>query len=492
MDSPASEKSVAEGVSLYRQRKYAEARTLLRKLVTHEPTNADAWKVLGYLERDIGDAAAAAAAFEQALNLQPDDVIALKGRARMALERAEARVLERYDAALKASPGDPQLVLEQTEARLSEGDDAAIDDFAQFLLRKPEWTDGQIALARMLWETRRDENFVGHIYQILAKDPARRDLRRLLIELLTAADHYEAAADVARDWHRVTSDSSEFILMEAASAGRAGDVDRASSAFAILPQGFAGRAFHESIHHIRRGKLELARASIEAALEEDDSAIAAWGVAELIYRKLGDSRADWLSGQSGLVQTIDLPFGPEQLNEVKDLLLKLQRRGVQAVEQSVRDGTQTRWRLFDRADVELAGLKRTFEIAIDDYVRGLPPEDPRHPLLRHRNAPLTITGSWSVRMTSGGCHVSHVHPLGLIGSACYFAVPDAAAEEGQLELGRPPQDFMLELEPSHVIAAKPGKLVLFPSYLHHGTRPFSAGERLSVAFDVHRHLAPAT
>src|SRR5207342_620552 len=90
MDSPASDRTVAEGVSLYRQRKYAEARTLLRKLVAHEPTNADAWKVLGYLERDIGDAAAAATAFQQALNLQPDDVIALKGRARMALERAEA------------------------------------------------------------------------------------------------------------------------------------------------------------------------------------------------------------------------------------------------------------------------------------------------------------------------------------------------------------------------------------------------------------------
>jgi hypothetical protein len=192
------------------------------------------------------------------------------------------------------------------------------------------------------------------------------------------------------------------------------------------------------------------------------------------------------------VKSIDLPLEAAQLNEVKDLLLNLQRRGVQAVEQSVRDGTQTRWRLFDRADPELAGLKKTFEIAIDDYVRGLPPEDPRHPLLCHRNAPLTITGSWSVRLTSGGRHVSHVHPLGLIGSACYFAVPDAASEEGQLELGRPPHDFMLDLEPSHVIAAKPGKLVLFPSYLHHGTRPFSAGERLSVAFDVHRHLAPAT
>jgi hypothetical protein len=34
------------------------------------------------------------------------------------------------------------------------------------------------------------------------------------------------------------------------------------------------------------------------------------------------------------------------------------------------------------------------------------------------------------------------------------------------------------------IEPKPGRLVLFPSYFWHGTRPFAAGERLSVAFDV--------
>jgi hypothetical protein len=27
-------------------------------------------------------------------------------------------------------------------------------------------------------------------------------------------------------------------------------------------------------------------------------------------------------------------------------------------------------------------------------------------------------------------------------------------------------------------------VALFPSYMYHGTRPFSAGERLTVAFDV--------
>ncbi|MDQ3144496.1 MAG: 2OG-Fe(II) oxygenase family protein [Pseudomonadota bacterium] len=44
--------------------------------------------------------------------------------------------------------------------------------------------------------------------------------------------------------------------------------------------------------------------------------------------------------------------------------------------------------------------------------------------------------------------------------------------------------MLLELEPIAAIAPAPGTLVLFPSFLYHGTRPFPAGERLSVAFDA--------
>jgi hypothetical protein len=162
------------------------------------------------------------------------------------------------------------------------------------------------------------------------------------------------------------------------------------------------------------------------------------------------------------------------------------------VGQSVRAGTQTRWRLFDRSEPELAELRAAIEAAIADYVAGLPPADPRHPLLRHRDSPLAITGSWSVRLTGSGHHVSHIHQLGLISSACYFEVPEAASlpGEGRLEIGRPPANLMLDLEPLHVIAPVPGRLALFPSYFHHGTTCFSAGERLTVAFDV--NLDPAS
>ena len=38
--------------------------------------------------------------------------------------------------------------------------------------------------------------------------------------------------------------------------------------------------------------------------------------------------------------------------------------------------------------------------------------------------------------------------------------------------------------PARLVEPAPGRLVLFPSWLWHGTRPFGDGERLTVAFDV--------
>jgi Flp pilus assembly protein TadD len=484
--------SLDRAISLYRAGRYGEARSELRALVSRDAGIGAAWNVLGYLHRDIGEAEAAAAAFDRALELRPEDRTALNGRARMALERSESGVLDRYAAALRASPRDPKLILERTEARLSLGDGSAVEEFAAFVARMPEWTEGQVELARMLWETRRDPGFADHVERLLRQEPERLDLRRRLIELLAGSDHHEEAANAARDARIAGGAAAEFALLEAISAGRAGDIARADALFPLVPRDHPGRALHLSVHLIRQGKLDLARTAIAAALAEDPAGVSPWAVAELIYRRLGDARSAWLSSQQGLVRALDLPLEPSRLDAITALLRELHSNGVEMVEQSVRSGTQTRWRLFDRREPELAELRRAIEAALAVYIAGLPPADASHPLLRHRDFPLTITGSWSVRLTGSGHHVSHMHPLGLISSACYFLVPEAASssEEGRLELGRPPPDLRLDLEPLHILEPRPGQLILFPSYLHHGTRPFASGERLTVAFDVARHPAP--
>ena len=108
--------------------------------------------------------------------------------------------------------------------------------------------------------------------------------------------------------------------------------------------------------------------------------------------------------------------------------------------------------------------------------------------MRERRDGFRIKGSWSVRLSSQGFHINHFHGDGWISSAFYVALPptlgDAANPAGWLTLGQPSEELGLNLPPLHVIEPKPARLVLFPSTLWHGTLPFSAGERLTVAFDI--------
>jgi hypothetical protein len=67
------------------------------------------------------------------------------------------------------------------------------------------------------------------------------------------------------------------------------------------------------------------------------------------------------------------------------------------------------------------------------------------------------------------------------------AQDDAGPEPaGYLALGQPPAELGINLPPVRLIVPQPGKLVLFPSMMWHGTSPIQAGERLSIAFDVAR------
>ena len=159
------------------------------------------------------------------------------------------------------------------------------------------------------------------------------------------------------------------------------------------------------------------------------------------------------------------------------------------VDQTLRGGTQTEGNLLARREPEIARLRAVLNDAVAHYIAQLPPPDPAHPLLRRPREGFGFAGSWSVRLQGAGFHVNHVHTTGWISSACYLAVPDSLGDgpgdtAGWLAFGAPPAELGLRVEPFHRIAPRPGRLVLFPSTVWHGTEPFAAGERLTVAFDV--------
>jgi uncharacterized protein (TIGR02466 family) len=100
-----------------------------------------------------------------------------------------------------------------------------------------------------------------------------------------------------------------------------------------------------------------------------------------------------------------------------------------------------------------------------------------------------FSGSWSVRLARAGHHVNHVHSQGWISSCYYVRVPQAAADTtrqpGWLRLGETDLKLAHRERIGRMIQPREGMLVLFPSYMFHGTTPFDTDEeRITVAFDV--------
>jgi hypothetical protein len=93
-----------------------------------------------------------------------------------------------------------------------------------------------------------------------------------------------------------------------------------------------------------------------------------------------------------------------------------------------------------------------------------------------------------VQLRAEGFHVNHIHPQGWISSAYYVAVPDEtldqAAASGWIKFGEPKLPFPGST-PERQIQPQSGKLVLFPSYMWHGTTPIhGATPRTTIAFDA--------
>ena len=158
------------------------------------------------------------------------------------------------------------------------------------------------------------------------------------------------------------------------------------------------------------------------------------------------------------------------------------------LDQSVRGGSQTDGPLLSRIEPPIQALRSAIVAAVEDYRSKLPPIDPIIRCFASRG--IVAFGSrgagpfgFAARAIS-----HHVHPQGWISSALYIALPDvdesADRQAGQLKLGEAPVDLGLPLPATRLIEPKPGRLALFPSWMWHGTVPFPAGERLTVAFDV--------
>ena len=468
-------------------RRAEEARALLVEREPELRSAARYWSIRAGAERALGRKRDAFSSYETAARLDPSNARAAHGRARMALETGRPAAAF-YQAFVAGQPADRDAWLGYAEALDGEHRGAETRELLETLVAKdPMWVEALELLAQQRWAGGERDDFADH-YVKAVNSGGGVPVYLSWCKTLAGVDRFVEAAEVAAAARVALGDSAGLALIEARHRGEAGDDDAAGAIFAALELATPDRFIHEARHRLRLGDAALADALCAKVIEAVPDHVSAWALRGIAWRLMGDARSEWLHGQQGLIAPLSLSLGATELGQATDYLDRLHDDSAVPVGQSVRGGTQTRGGLFDRDEGEARQIEEAFRAAVEAYRGGLPPRDDTHPLLRHRDDPWRIAGSWSIRLIDTGHHAQHIHPNGLVSSAAYFAVPESAADPdekaGWLELGRPPADLRLDLPPVATIEPKVGQCVLFPSTLFHGTRNFPAGKRMSVAIDI--------
>jgi hypothetical protein len=228
----------------------------------------------------------------------------------------------------------------------------------------------------------------------------------------------------------------------------------------------------------------------------DQLALAYRGTA---WQLLQDPRESWLLDYQRMISQVSVPppagyaTTAAFFEALAEVLTSLHRTQAHPIDQTLRGGTQTNGFLFRLKHPVLQQLETQVRVAVREILSAFPNER-EHPFWgrRQRGDDIRFAGAWSVRLSSAGYHTNHMHGQGWMSSALYVSLPDeiygAVDQAGHIQFGVPLLDKDLELAPRRVLQPEVGALVLFPSYMWHGTIPFHSDQpRLTVAFDLLPH-----
>ena len=337
------------------------------------------------------------------------------------------------------------------------------EDYLKSFDRAPKTVELLLCKADFLGHQKRAEEANEVFREVLKLEPDNRLAAAGLGNTLNLMKRHAEAHQILEDLLIRHGDDADLLSCTAEAAIAAGDPMRAA---ALCERGVA-------------------------LAPHDQVSLAILGTA---WRLLGDERDEALNGYDSLIRIYDLdpPEGfssMESFNaELNAYLDRIHPETKEYLAQSLRNGTQTADRLFGSGHDLVERLQLRIREAIARYIADMKPDE-KHPLLSRRARAFDYTGSWSSRLRDCGFHTNHVHPEGWISSCYYVALPpaveDAQGRQGWIKFGEPALDVTLKDPIRRAIQPQPGRLVLFPSYMWHGTIPFrDAHPRTTIAFDV--------
>ena len=488
-----AEAAHAWGLALQESNRPAEAACAYRQALSLDPRRADSALNAGVIAQQGGDVADAIALYREALAADPTLPAAGTNLAAALHEAGDAAAaVELFRSILAKQPTTPDALNGLGAALRSLGDDAGAEQaFAGALELDPFFGAASDNLTRLLMDHGRDGDALAVRRACTAAHPAQveawLDLARVLRQTGDHAGEADALA-TAIGCDPASAEAQHHRLGDAAQ--RRNDYPTAAAHYRQAAESAPGRAEPRlglAVAALKAGEGTAALEACEAVLAADRFDQAAICYRALALRLLGrDAEANWLTDPKRLVSVLDLGDDMPDPASLAETLRKVKNRAYAPAGQSVRGGTQTQNELFAEAEPDIQAVRAALDRAIASWLKARP-EDERHPFLAARPDRLRYQ-SWSVILKKDGHHVPHIHPSGCISGVLYVRVPpvDPAGGAACLEIGRPGIEVPLPaVPPLRLVRPRPGLLVLFPSYLWHGTRPFDgAGERITIAFDV--------
>lgn len=476
---------------------FEQARAEAQNLIDADATDAEAWVALGRALRGLQRFADAESAYREALAISPGYGAAHHnlGSLLAKLSRCE-EALESLDRAEASGVAGPELDYNRSTALAGL---YRFDDAEQILVEtvrsSPLAIDAHRQLARLRF-MRGADDYAAELRAAARRAPGYVPLQLAHAQILNAAGEF-AAAETVLNAALAQNLGNPQLLAELAS------VQQETGCYAEALRSIEGAiATMPDAKHLTDLKIDallsLGRADeamplIEAsrlAAPLDQGYVALEATAA---RLLEDPRYENLYDYERLILAFELEPPPgwssiaEFHSDLIPVLVERHRFHAHPLDQSLRFGTQTPRGLLGDPDPVIRAFVAALDAPLAHYRRAVG-DDRHHVLTRRNRGRIELTGCWSVRLGRGGFHVNHVHPEGWVSSAYYAEVPpeveDENAKSGWIKFGEP-RFPVPGVTAEKFVQPVPGRLVLFPSYMWHGTTPIHGDEpRMTIAFDA--------